>query len=629
MTMYRQVQLRRMLGEAAEASLSLNATPYTVAAGSWRSEGTRLEVGVVIQATTLTALDRATSSIWRMLSQAEAYAARTNGQPIYVFTKTCDALEDTAEIGATWMRKLVSRGTLSVPDPSTLADGHFTVTATLTLEVAEVWERAWPTQVLIGYSSTTAYARSDGGIVVVGQPLTARRVRWDSNTGLTARFFWAYSDPGGSLQVNFIRLSANFRCYYGAATGKFTIGEESGKTAQSAAYTFTAGEVVEIIVRWRPTAMTVFVNGVKAVESVTAISWPSNPETYSLVEPSATVTAQILSIQTWPKQLTDDECTGMYGWGTPEPELCFSLAPSSSQLTSLYRYIHNVPGDALAPLRVVLSGSASFDQVRAHLRLLAAPAVSTFECESGTLGTNTASNSNSDASAGSQARFTPADTAWATRVTIELAADPNDLADVWGRHRLFLAAYDSAASTNINQIRWRVVIAGVGEAWSDAVSLAAVSTRSLVDLGTLDIPPGAWPDEAITGTTDAVGGSFVTLEIQASNTTGSGGGTLDLDALYLAPAEIECEVVCEDFDYSDEFVVIDYASLLLNAITVRKWRRMEFATWAEVTGDRLELAPRTGLAAFLWMYGYRDTSEQAMPKDTASLYLFFRPRWVR
>ena len=61
MTMYRQVQLRRMLGEEAEASLSLNAAPYTVAAGSWRSEGTRLEVGVVIQATTLTALDRATS----------------------------------------------------------------------------------------------------------------------------------------------------------------------------------------------------------------------------------------------------------------------------------------------------------------------------------------------------------------------------------------------------------------------------------------------------------------------------------------------------------------------------------------------------------------------------------------
>lgn len=629
MTMYRQVQLRRMMGENAEATLDLNTAPYSVAAGGWRSEGERLEIGVVIEATTLTALDRAVNAIWRMLAQAQAYTQRTNGQPIYVFTKTCDNLTATAEIGATWMRKLVSAGSLSVPDPSTLADGHFTVTATLTLEVPAQWERAWPTPLLVGYSSTTTYARSDGGVVCVGQALTARRVRWSSTTGLTARFFWEFSNPGGSLQVNFVRLSSNFRAWYGASTGRFTISQESGATVQTGAYSFSAGQVVEVVVRWSTSAMAIFIDGVKAVESVAAISWPSNPETYSLVEPSATVTAQILSIQTWAEALTDNEITGMYGWGTPEPELCFSLAPASSQLTNLYRYIHNVPGDALAPVRVVMSGSSSFDQVRAHLRLLAAPATSVWECESGTLGAATASNSNSDASNGSQARFTPADTAWATRVTLALAADPDDVDDVLGRHRVFLAGYDSAASTNINQVRWRVLIAGVAEAWSDAVSLAAVATRSLVDLGTLDIPPGAWPDETQTATSDVVGGSYVTLEIQAKNTTGSGGGTLDLDALYLAPAEIETEVACADFDYSDEFVVVDFASQLLNAVTVRNWRTMEFATWGSLTGDRLELAPRTGLAAFLWMYAYRDSSEQAFPKDTASLFLFYRPMWVR
>lgn len=629
MTMYRQVQLRRMVGETTGSTLNLNTAPYSVAAGGWRSEGERLEIGVVIEATTLTALDRAVNAIWRMLAQAQAYTQRTNGQPIYVFTKTCDSLTATAEVGATWMRKAIAAGTLSVPDPSTLADGHFTVTATLTLEVPAQWERAWPAPLLVGYSSTTTYARSDGGVVCVGQALTARRVRWSSTTGLTARFFWEFSNPGGLLQVNFVRLSANFRAYYGASTGRFTIGQESGAIVQTGSYSFSAGQVVEVVVRWSTTAMAIFIDGVKAVESVAAISWPANPETYSLVEPSATVTAQILSIQTWAEALTDNEITGMYGWGTPEPELCFSLAPSSSQLTSLYRYIHNVPGDALAPVRVVMSGSASFDQVRAHLRLLSAPATSVWECESGTLGTNTASNANGDASNGSQARFTPADTAWATRVTLVLAADPDDVDDVLGRHRVFLAGYDSAASTNINQVRWRVLIAGVAEAWSDAVSLAAVATRSLVDLGTLDIPPGAWPDETQTATSDVVGGSYVTLEIQASNTTGSGGGTLDMDALYLAPAEIETEVVCADFDYSDEFVVVDFASQLLNAVTVRNWRTMEFATWGALTGDRLELAPRTGLAAFLWMYAYRDSSEQAFPKDTASLFLFYRPMWVR
>lgn len=630
MTMYRQVQLRRMLGENAESTLDLNTAPYSVAAGGWRSEGERLEIGVVIEATTLTALDRAVSAIWRMLAQAQAYTQRTNGQPIYVFTKTCDSVSATAEIGATWMRKLVAAGTLSVPDPSTLADGHFTVTATLTLEVPAQWERAWPTPLLVGYSSTTTYARADGGVVCVGQALTARRVRWSSSTGLTARFFWEYSAPGGTNQVNFVRLSGNFRAWFGASTGRFVISDEAAVTAQTAVYSFTAGQVVEVVVRWTTAAMAIFINGVKAATyDEGGLTWPSSPETYSLVQPDAAVTAQILSIQTWATALTDTEITGMYGWGTPEPELCFSLAPASSELTALYRYIHNVPGDALAPLRVVMSGSASFDQVRAHLRLLSAPASSVWECESGTLGTATASNANAAASGGNQARFTPADTAWATRVTLVLAADPDDVDDVLGRHRVFLAGYDSAASTNINQVRWRLVIAGVAEGWSDAVSLAAVATRALVDLGTLDIPPGAWPDETITATSDVVGGSYVTLEIQASNTTGSGGGTLDLDALYLAPAEIETEVVCADFDYSDEFVVIDFASQLLNAVTVRNWRTMEFATWGGVTGDRLELAPRTGLAAFLWMYAYRDSSEQAFPKDTASLFLFYRPRWVR
>lgn len=630
MTMYRQVQLRRMLGENTEATLDLNSAPYSVAAGGWRSEGERLEIGVVIEATTLTALDRAVNAIWRMLAQAQAYTQRTNGQPIYVYTKTCDSVSATAEIGATWMRKGIVEGTLSVPDPSVRSDGNFTVTATLTLKVAALWERAWPAQVLLGYSSATTYARSDGGIVCVGQSLTARRVRWSSTTGLTARFFWEYSAPGGTNQVNFIRLSGNFRAWFGASTGRFTISDETPTTAQTAVYSLTAGQIVEVVVRWTTSTMAIFIDGVKAASyDEGGVSWPSNPETYALVQPDAAVTAQILSIQTWATGLTDDEITGMYGWGTPEPELCFSLDSSSSQLTAMYRYIHNVPGDALAPVRMVMAGSTSYDQVRAHLRLLAAPASSKWECEDGTLGANTASNANGDASGGSQARFTPADTDWSTRVTLVLAADPDDVDDVLGRHRVFLAGYDSASSTNINQVRWRVLIAGVAEEWSDAVSLAAVSTRSLVDLGTLDVPPGAWPDETQTATSDVVGGSYVTLEIQASNTTGSGGGTLDLDALYLAPAEIETTVVCADFDYSDEFVVIDFVSQLLNAVTVRNWRTMEFASWSAVTGDRLELAPRTGLAGYLWVYAYRDSSEQAFPKDTATLYLFYRPMWIR
>lgn len=627
MATYRQVQLR-LNGEQNTASVDLNASPYKIEAGSWRSESTRLQVSVVIQATTLAALDRYVAPLRQMMAQAEAYEQGMQVQPVYVYQKTCDAISATAEIGATWLRKRMSAGQVSVPDPSSLADGNYTVTARLEMDVEDAWQRTATSQILIGDSGTTT--RSDGGITqAANTTLTARRMNWSASTGMTVRVFWSYASAG-LVQVHFFRdISANVRLYWGGSGSTFNITDGAGNSANTGTYSFSTGQVVEVIGVWSPTRMAIYVNGALAAERIAALTL-SSPTTYTVLKPDTGGGSQsIVSWQIWPTALTHAECLALNAWGQPDAELAYSIAPSSTELTAFYRSIYNVPGETLAPMRLVVGGSQNFDQFLAHMRLLNAPVTPVWECESGTLGTATATNSNSDASGSSQARFTPTTTGFATRVTLILAADPDDVDDLLGKHRIYLAAYDSAAATNTNLVRWRLVIAGVAEEWSDEYALAAVATRSLLDLGTLEIPPGAWPDEALYATTDVVGGSFVTLEIQVSNTIGSGGGTFDLDAVYLAPAEQELTVVCTDFAYASQYIVADFVSEHFGAITARSLQSMEFATWGQLTGDPFMLAPRPGLAAFLWMYALRDTSQQAFPRDTADAYLFYRPRYLR
>jgi hypothetical protein len=196
-----------------------------------------------------------------------------------------------------------------------------------------------------------------------------------------------------------------------------------------------------------------------------------------------------------------------------------------------------------------------------------------------------------------------------------------------GRYRLYLACYDSAATVGVNLFQWRLVVAGVAGDWSDAFQATAVSSRVLVDLGEVDIPPGAWPDGWSAIRTDVVGGSFVTLEFQIKNTTGGGGGTFDFDALYLVPAETEGVVSCADLDNTDEYLVVDFASDPVAAVSVRDYRSMEFASWATVEGDDLALAPVAGDAGGLWFYAYRNTTDQAFPNDDLNAWLYFRPRW--
>lgn len=619
--MDRQLQLRR-----GSTTLDLANTPYLLEAGSWNSLGGMLSFSVVVQATTLTELDRHVSAIRRLLTAAKLNTQEYISDPVCVYTKVCDDLTVTAELGATWMRKTVTAGSVSFGDPSIRADKHYTTQIGVTLEVDPVWRRDKPISILTG--TANYQARSDGGVTGITDALRARRLTWTASSGLTLRVRWIYSDNN----VTFFSAEAgtyDVEAIYQASNNKFYMSDTSGNSLASFSISATAGDELDVVFKWDPVteAMRIWLNGTLiATMNDCVITFGTLPDTYTVFVP--TTSQSLLSCQVWPSALTDAQCSGLYDWGRPEPELPFLIAPADTKNTNAFGKLYNIPGEAQGLMRLMFlsSGAQDYDQVRVGLSPLKIQTTHLWECESGTLGTATADNTNSDASAGHQARFTPTDTSYATRVTVTLCADPDDVPGMIGDYRLYLAGYDGAASIDVNVIKWRLVVAGEAEDYSDEYSFAAVATRSLLDLGPLSIPSGAWPEESIKATTDVHGGAYITLEIQAKNTTGNGGGTLDLDALYMFPIERE-GIWTGDLDVSSVKAVVDHASSPWAAVAISDEHSLEFSKWAAWVGDQLTIAPNFGDAGGLVYYAYRNGVEQAYPNDTISLYAFMLPRW--
>lgn len=627
---YRSVKLVR-----GGQELALNTSPYSLIDGSWSDRGDQLAFGLLIKCGTWAEAERKLATVQKLLTQA-AYADQYGtGDTAYVWTKTCDALSTVAEIGATWRRKAVKGGTVSIAkwmqSPTELS-----VWIDVTLGVDRLWSRVAPTPVMEEAAGLTG--NGEGGLIITaGKMLYVKRLGWTSTTGLTARFFWE-RPKSGTDQVNFIRLSGSFRCYFNLGTSILCIQDEASAGA-TAVVPINEG-VNEIVVRWTSTRQDVFINGTKRVTYTGTVTWPTLPEQYKLVDTvAANGDQEFYSIQVWPAGLTDTEIEGLASWGMPEPEMPFSITPSDPvQNTSAAWKLYNVPGTMPARVRALVRGdTANYDAVDFGVHTSGVPRASTggptikFECEGGTLGANTASTVVSGTSGGSVARFTPANTSWAARTTIVVCSNVAAVKPYKGRWRLMLNAKDNASAVQINSIRWQMKVAGQSiNGYSDTYSLPSVGKQCLIEMGEIVIPPVAWPDGAVVSSGVEYSGSYVTIEVEAMNSTGSGGGTLDLDALYLAPADLEASVTATTWDISTQLLSLDFASdPPAPSIIFDTWRTTEWGGAVTWEGNVLELPPSVHPddGALLWLYVYRDTAYEARPQDTIFAWLFLTPTW--
>lgn len=627
---YRSVKLVR-----GGQELALNTSPYSLIDGSWSDRGDQLAFGLLIKCGTWAEAERKLATVQKLLTQA-AYADQYGtGDTAYVWTKTCDALSTVAEIGATWRRKAVKGGTVSIAkwmqSPTELS-----VWIDVTLGVDRLWSRVAPTPVMEEAAGLTG--NGEGGLIITaGKMLYVKRLGWTSTTGLTARFFWE-RPKSGTDQVNFIRLSGSFRCYFNLGTSILRIQDEASAGA-TAVVPINEG-VNEIVVRWTSTRQDVFINGTKRVTYTGTVTWPTLPEQYKLVDTvAANGDQEFYSIQVWPAGLTDTEIEGLASWGMPEPEMPFSITPSDPvQNTSAAWKLYNVPGTMPARVRALVRGdTANYDAVDFGVHTSGVPRASTggptikFECEGGTLGANTASTVVSGTSGGSVARFTPANTSWAARTTIVVCSNVAAVKPYKGRWRLMLNAKDNASAVQINSIRWQMKVAGQSiNGYSDTYSLPSVGKQCLIEMGEIVIPPVAWPDGAVVSSGVEYSGSYVTIEVEAMNSTGSGGGTLDLDALYLAPADLEASVTATTWDISTQLLSLDFASdPPAPSIIFDTWRTTEWGGAATWEGNMLEVPPSVHPddGALLWLYVYRDTAYEARPQDTLFAFWFLTPTW--
>lgn len=632
---YRSLKLVR-----GDQELSFNVTPFSLIDGSWSDNGDQLAFGLLIRCETWAEVERTVAGIQKLLTQA-AYANQYGtGDTTYVWTKTCDALSYVAEIGATWKGKAVLGGAVKVVKWLQSPDA-LSAWVEVSLGVDRLWSRVQPVPVIEETTGLTANG-SGGVIITAGRAAYAKRMEWTSTTGLTARFFWN-RPKSGTDQLNFIYTSANFRCYYNLASGYLSIQSNTGVSA--GATVAIAEGVAEIVVRWSTAAMAVFVNGVKVVTYTGTVAWPTDPERYSLVSTHVNDGDQeFYSIQVWPAVLTDAEIAALAGWGMPEPELPFVITPSDGatptpvQTTSAAWKLYNTPGVMPARMRALVQGyTASYDALDVGVHTSGVPKHATggptvkFECESGTLGANTASTVVFGTSGGSVARFTPANTSWAARTTIVVCANVAAVKPYKGRWRLMLNAKDNASAVQINSIRWQMKVAGQSiNGYSDTYSLPSVGKQCLIEMGEIVIPPVAWPDGAVVSSGVEYSGSYVTVEVEAMNSTGSGGGTLDLDALYLAPADLEASVTATTWDISTQLLSLDFVSdPPAPSIIFDTWRTTEWGGAATWEGNMLEVPPSVHPddGALLWLYVYRDTAYEARPQDTLFAWLFLTPTW--
>lgn len=648
MTQGRIVKLVRGNAALRLYQMSQSAEIAGIADGSWRDNGDSVEFDLVVRGT-WNAAARAMDLVQSWLSQAGYNDYYRSSDPVYLYAKSCDRLEATAELGATWRAKQVFDGSVRwgkwIEGPNGVM-AHLQVQLQteamwLRCAAAPVAETTSSVEIFNGYAQD---ARGRGGltsgvIVAPGAALHVRRQTWTSNTGLTARYLWRRGVVNNQI-LSFLAVGSNFRAWNNASTNTLHISDNASNAA-SCQFVPLTDVVYDLVFRWSSNSLAVFVDGVKAAEWTGTVNWPASPERYQIISVHSASAAQcLLSVQVWPAALTDDEVASLYGWGWPDCELACAVTPTDGAGPTLcanrdaqWRLYH-LPGGVGCRLSVIAQASADWDALEIGCKAGGTPATGVttrFECESGTLGAQTASVGDSNASGGAVARFTPADTNWAVRTTMTLSATAADLYRYRGRWVLMLNAMDNASTVQRNWVRWKLYLAGQLIASSaEEYSLPAVGERMLISLGELQWPTPALAEAMLRSAGTQYGSAYLTLALEARNTVGSGGGTLDLDALYLLPADLSVRLQAPSWAASTQYLLADFTGATpTTALIFNQYRAQEWAGPAWWEGDTLTL-PSSNLAddgALLRFFGLRTTGRRMHPLDSLFVYLLARPAW--
>ncbi len=220
--------------------------------------------------------------------------------------------------------------------------------------------------------------------------------------------------------------------------------------------------------------------------------------------------------------------------------------------------ITGVRGDSPSPAFVRFTSLGAGAVLTLAQRTVNNPtAVTVFaQAESATLGTDTTVATVADSSGGASNNAATCsfatNTSMTTRLTMSLPTASSAEA-VKGRYRVRARVRASATSTTFT-LRWQV--AGINTVYGPTVTYTAATSYTLLDLGVIEIPTVTTvPPQIGYSALAATGYTLSSLLIQAART--SGAASLNIDYVYLVPADERLVEVSQRAAISSGFVCLD------------------------------------------------------------------------
>lgn len=249
-----------------------------------------------------------------------------------------------------------------------------------------------------------------------------------------------------------------------------------------------------------------------------------------------------------------------FAYGLPETLSSVTVSGNPAAVSNpMYWDVTGIKGDVPAATKIVDTTAGLFgEQVALAMRRRGTPSAAPFlvQAEAMTQGTNTTTqpnDANFSGAGNNYSRCTFGTPTMTDRLSTSLP--PSDSVDARGQYRVYARVRKSVAGDTI-RIALQAGPSGTGSTNNTltTVTLPAVSTLRMIDLGLLQIPFGADPvTDGPSGTELPVYTGAVLVDLQAARDSGS--GNLDLDFLLFVPADDLFAVI----DVGNDSIAGEYA----------------------------------------------------------------------